>query len=85
VTADAAWAGVALGSRQALEHLGWNILPRCLPGEPEACGGSFCQHAAAHLATLQAVVERHMSHLGPEYKAMTAEVYVHAVEEASHW
>jgi hypothetical protein len=62
--ADEAWRPLAEGTRAALANLGYVITPLCLPGEPEACGGSWAQHAAAHLAVLQAVTAHHFDHLG---------------------
>lgn len=62
---DSDWAEVARASRGALAELGYDIGPRCLPGEPEACGGSFSQHVAAHLATIKAVADHQLAHLGP--------------------
>lgn len=74
--ADEAWAEVARASRDALELLGRG-LPRCLPGEPEACGGTFAQHACAHLATLKAVADHQLGHLGPDCADMHGDVYRH--------
>jgi hypothetical protein len=62
---DEAWRRTAEGSREALAALGYRISPRCLPGEPQACGGGFAEHAAAHLITLQVVAGHHLEHLDP--------------------
>ncbi len=62
---DDTWAGVARNSREALALVGYGIAPRCLPGEPGACGGTFAQHAMAYLGTLKAVADHQLAHLGP--------------------
>jgi hypothetical protein len=84
---DAEWEPLARSSREALALLGYAITIRCLPGEPGPCGATFAQHAAAHLATMQAVIEHHLSHLGddPEWAALVDDVREHAAEEVSHW
>lgn len=78
---DEAWADVARASRDALALLGCPIGTRCLPGEPEHCGGTFAQHAAAHLAALEAVAEHQFMHLGPRWNAMIAQIYGTALAE----
>lgn len=72
MTADTAWAPLARTSRDALGLLGHPILPECLPGEGAPCGGTFAEHAAAHLATLQAVITHHLEHLQPPEDMMRA-------------
>jgi hypothetical protein len=62
---DQDWANLARGSREALRQIGYTVTPRCLPGEPDACGGSFAQHAMANLATLTAAANHHLIHMGP--------------------
>lgn len=62
---------LAENSRQALALLGYHIEPRCLPGEPDACGGTDLQHVIAHLYSLAAVVSHHISHV-PEDPAFGA-------------
>jgi len=62
---DENWQALAEASREALSQLGYHVGPECLPGEPDACGGSFAEHTAAHLATLQAVIDHHLTHLQP--------------------
>jgi hypothetical protein len=62
---DEAWAEVARTTRDALALLGRPVGPRCLPGEPDHCGGSFADHAAAQLAALEAVIEHQLWHLRP--------------------
>lgn len=74
------WRPVAEDTRQALELLGWGV-PRCLPGEPEACGGSFAHHALAHLATLKAIVEVRIGHLGDGSQPMVEQIYQHALAQ----
>jgi hypothetical protein len=64
VDADASWRPVAERTRLALQYLNFSIEGACLPGEADACGGTFAQHAMAHLATLRAVVDDQISHLG---------------------
>jgi len=71
---DASWAGVARSTREALRLLGHDIGPDCLPGEPDACSGSFTQHAVAHFATIAAIVDHQMGHLGPAFNGMFAEI-----------
>ena len=63
MSADKAWEDLAHGSREALAQLGYMVGPDCLPGEPDACGGTFAQHALAHLSALKAVADHHLAHL----------------------
>ncbi|HEV8653307.1 MAG TPA: hypothetical protein VG276_28910 [Actinomycetes bacterium] len=70
----AAWKPLAEATRQALDLLGYGT-PRCLPGEPEACGGNFAEHALGHLAALKAVVEHRIAHLGEGSGPMVEQVY----------
>ena len=58
------WRPMAEATREALALLGYDV-PACLPGEPQACGGSDAGHAAANLGALRAVVEHRITHLGP--------------------
>lgn len=60
---DNSWRLLAQSSRQCLDLLGYSIKPLCLPDEPDACGGTFAQHTAAHLATLLAVIHHQLEHL----------------------
>lgn len=62
---DEEWASVARGARDALDLLGYHVEPRCLPDEPDPCGGTFAQHAMAALGTIKAVADHHLGHLGP--------------------
>jgi len=80
VAGDENWAEVARASRGALALLGRPVGPRCLPGEPDWCGGSFAQHAGAQLAALKAVADHQLSHLGPP-AAMITEIYAHELAE----
>lgn len=63
MSADDAWKELAADSRQALTLLGWPITPKCLPGEPEACGATFAEHAWANLHALRAVADHHLTHV----------------------
>jgi hypothetical protein len=65
------WRALAVDTRAALELLGYGV-PRCLPGEPEACGGDDAEHALAHLAALAAVVDFRLGHLGPGSEPLVA-------------
>lgn len=56
------WKPLAERTREALGLLGYKV-PACLPGEPEACGGNFAEHAAAYLAALKAVIEVRIGHV----------------------
>lgn len=58
------WRRVAESTREALAQLGYPV-PPCLPGEPEECGGTDAEHAAANLGALRALVEYRIAHLGP--------------------
>jgi hypothetical protein len=82
---DAEWEPLACSSREALRLLGYAITPRCLPGEPDACGGTFAQHAASHLAALGAVIEHHVGHLGSSFDSLIERIYNDTAEEVSHW
>lgn len=80
---DESWAPVARSTREALALLGIRITARCLPGEPEHCGGSYAQHAAAHLASIRAVVDHQLQHLGaPEL--MVTKIYDKIAAELAH-
>lgn len=65
MNADEAWEPLARASRDALALLGYDYAPRCLPGEPDnaACRGGFADHVLAHMATIKAVADHHLSHL----------------------
>ena len=82
---DAEWEPLARSTREALSQLGYTITPRCLPGEPDACGGTFTQHAASHLAALAAVTEHHTGHLPPGFDSLIQDVFDRTTEEVSHW
>lgn len=66
-TIDDSWADLARASRQALALLGYPIGPSCLPGETSPCGGTFADHAAAHLGVLHAIADHQAAHLGPDH------------------
>jgi len=70
---DEKWAAVAIASREALALLGYEIGPRCLPGEPDHCGGGWADHAGAQLATLIAIARHELVHLG-QSPAVTAAI-----------
>jgi hypothetical protein len=72
---DTTWAPLAVSTRQALLLLDYDIFPDCLPGELHPCGGSFAEHAAAHLAALRAVVEHRITHLGADAQPMVEQIY----------
>ena len=78
---DEAWAEVARNSREALALLGYSIGPRCLPDEPDACGGTWAQHAAAQLGVLKAVADHQLAHLGGPYVEISGQRYWIAREE----
>lgn len=82
--ADESWAPVARDTREALKLLGYPIVPRCLLDEPEACGASFTQHAAAHLATIKAIADHQLDHLGPDFAHIHGDIYWHAREKLAH-
>jgi hypothetical protein len=81
VIADAAWAEQARVTREALALLGHPIGVRCLPDEPDFCGGSFALYAMSHYATLQAIVEHQMGHLGPAFSEGFEEIRFHKAAE----
>lgn len=81
---DANWKPLAERTRQALDLLGYSV-PRCLPGEPDACGGDFAHHSLAHLAALRAVVEHRIAHLGNGSAALVEEIRTRvSAELATH-
>jgi hypothetical protein len=82
---DDSWAPIARSTREALSLIGYDITPRCMPDEPQACGGTFAQHTAAHLATMRAIIEHHVSHLGPAWRPLLEDIEANAAEEVSHW
>lgn len=71
---DQAWAEYARASRDALAILGYPG-PRCLPDEAAPCGGSYTQHATAYLATIKAVCDHQLKHLGPPFATMHGQIY----------
>lgn len=79
--ADESWAEVARATREALALLGRPIEPRCLPDEADPCGGTFTLHAVAHLATIKAICDHQLGHLGPAYRAPYDEIYLHTRAE----
>jgi hypothetical protein len=77
---DESWAEVARTSRTALGYLGYEIEPQCLPGEPDECGGTFAQHALAHLVTAKAVADHQLAHLGQPAR-MAEDIYAKAAAD----
>lgn len=59
---DQDWALLARQSRTALQILGWAIGPPCLPDETSPCGGTWIEHAVAHLVTLCAIAHHQLDH-----------------------
>lgn len=78
---DESWAQIARDTREALRYLAYPIDAKCLPDESEPCGASFAQHAAAHLATIKAICDHQIGHLGPAFLSLTADVYMHATAD----
>lgn len=75
------WRKVALSARRALDELGYQT-PRCLPGEPEECGGGSASHAVSYFGALRAVAEDRIRHLHDDQVLQTiAENAYHAVAE----
>lgn len=72
------WKPVAEATREALALLGYHV-PACLPGEPEACGADFAHHTVGNLATLKAVVEDRIGHLGDGSAALVEEIYTNTL------
>jgi hypothetical protein len=77
-SAHEAWEELAVSSRSALRLLGYGG-PACLPGEPDACGGTFYEHAVAHLGALRAIVDHHLTHVNPSARSLIAAVAEAAV------
>jgi hypothetical protein len=80
IIADETWKHEAEATREALNLLGCGPMPPCLPGEPEYCGASFAMHAMAHFATLKAIADHQLEHLGPMFVAHAREIYEHELE-----
>lgn len=81
---DASWKDVATGARTALHHLGYQIVPRCFPGEPghAECGGSWAEHAGSLLLTVKAVADHQLAHLGAP--ASWQAIYDGVTDELEH-
>lgn len=78
------WAEVARGARRALAELGYHGLPACMPGEAAPCGASAELHALAYFATLKAVADHQLGHLGGD-PDVVGEIYLHtSVELTDH-
>lgn len=80
MTTDEKWAEVARGSREALALLGRPIEPRCLPDEADPCGATFAMHAVAHFATIKAICDHQLDHLGAP-DSQIYEVYMNTLAE----
>jgi|SRR5579872_1861474 len=80
--ATAAWHDIAIRTREALDKLNYPIKPRCLPGEPDECGGTDYEHVCAHLGTLAAVIDDRIRHLHEgSAQLIAAEVRAHVAAE----
>lgn len=77
---DEAWAPVARSAREALALLGYHIDPRCLPDEPDACGGTFTQHAVSYFGAIKAVADHQLQHIDPPPVSVRA-AYLTALTE----
>lgn len=78
---DESWAQIARDTREALATLGRPIEPRCLPDESDPCGGTFATHAMAHFATIKAICDHQLGHLGPAFNDAHGEIYWHVRNE----
>lgn len=78
---DEAWAAVARSTREVLALLGRPIEPKCLPDEAEPCGATFAMHAMAHLASIKAICDHQLAHLGPAFNEAQGEIYWHVRAE----
>jgi hypothetical protein len=80
VELEFSWAMVARETRDALALLGYPIERLCLPDEIDPCGGTYSQHAAAHLATISAIVSHQIDHLGHGYRGLVSDVYQNEIK-----
>ncbi len=78
---DEVWAPVARSTRDALALLGRPIEPTCLPDEAEPCGASFALHAVAHFATIKAICDHQLEHLGTQFLGPQWEIYWGVIAE----
>jgi hypothetical protein len=74
------WKDLAEELRQALHLLHFDV-PQCLPGEPEACGGNFAEHALSYLAALRARVDNEIEHLGESAQSHVRMIYASTLDE----
>lgn len=81
---DSDWAPVARGARQALDHLGYPVKPDCLPGDTDPCGATFAEHTVAYLATIKAVADHQLGHLGPLFAEEHGTIYWDIRAELEH-
>jgi hypothetical protein len=56
------WRDLALTTRDALELLIGEKVPRCMPHEPDPCGSDEPHHYVSYTAAVQAVAEHHLEH-----------------------
>lgn len=82
--ADKDWMHTAIATRDALEAMGYVIMLKCLPGEPDFCGANFAEHTAEHLAAIKAVADHQLGHMRPPiglvettYQAVTYDLRSH--------
>lgn len=73
------WKEAAEATRDALALLGYPISPRCLPGEPDSCGGSYRQHLISHLAAAKACADHQLSHAAAR-PSLVARIYADTAE-----
>ena len=81
---DETWAQVARDTREVLALLGRPVEPGCLPDESDPCGASFALHAVAHFASIKAVCDHQLGHLGPAFTEARGEIYWHVRDELEH-
>lgn len=72
-----AWAEVGRRARRALVLLGHPEFDPCMPDEAAPCGAPAQLHALAYFATLNAVCDHQLAHLGAD-PAAVSEIYLHA-------
>lgn len=77
---DDIWKEAAETTREILAQLGRPIGPRCLPGEPQSCGGSYREHVIGHLAAVKACADHQLSHAGAR-PSMVARIYADTAED----
>jgi len=78
---DAEWRDIARETRVILARMGHPITDLCMPDEPDPCGGTWAQHAAAHLSVIKAIADHQLTHLGPHFSDLSVKIYRHTMEE----